>query len=94
MKKSPGLRRRTNGGIEGDLAPSQDEPVRLEFIRDHLCELPEPIRCTNAFEGLKILDIGCIAAFREPLSRLGGSVTGIDVGENIRLLPITLHEWD
>ena len=71
---------------EGDFAPLHKiNPVRLEFIRDHLCELagtdsesPIPLK------GLKILDIGCGGGLLcEPLSRLGASVTGIDAGERI-----------
>ena len=91
MKKSPGLRLwRTNGGIqEGDFAPLHKiNPVRLEFIRDHLCELAgtDPV-ARMPFDGLNILDIGCGGGLLcEPLSRLGASVTGIDAGErNIRI---------
>ena len=74
---------------EGDFAPlHRINPVRLEFIRDHLCELigtdpasPMPLG------GLQILDIGCGGGLLcEPLSRLGASVTGIDAGEkNVRI---------
>ena len=73
----------------GDFAPLHKiNPVRLEFIRDHLCELagtdpasPMPL------DGLNILDIGCGGGLLcEPLSRLGASVEGIDAGEkNIRI---------
>ena len=68
----------------GDFAPLHKiNPVRLEFIRNHLCELagnnpesPMPL------VGLDILDIGCGGGLLcEPLCRLGACVTGIDAGE-------------
>jgi len=69
---------------EGDFAPLHKiNPVRLKFIRDHLCELAgtDPLS-PMPLEGLKILDIGCGGGLLcEPLSRLGASVTGIDAGE-------------
>ncbi len=73
----------------GDFAPLHKiNPVRLEFIRDHLCELAgtDPV-LPMPLDGLNILDIGCGGGLLcEPLSRLGASVTGIDAGEkNIRI---------
>ena len=74
---------------EGDFAPlHRINPVRLEFIRDHLCELTgtDPV-APMPFDGLNILDIGCGGGLLcEPLSRLGASVTGIDAGaKNVRI---------
>lgn len=55
-------------------------PVRLHFIRDeiiHHFSLPDDR--PKPFKGLKILDIGCGGGLVcEPLSRLGGTITGID----------------
>ena len=45
----------------GDFAPLHKiNPVRLEFIRDHLCELAKTDPASPLpLEGLNILDIGC-----------------------------------
>ena len=71
----------------GDFAPLHRlNPVRLEFIRDHLCQHfnRDPVT-VNPLEGLNIIDIGCGGGLlAEPMVRLGGAVTGIDAGaENI-----------
>ncbi len=71
----------------GDFAPLHRlNPVRLEFIRDHLCQHfnRDPVT-VNPLEGLNIIDIGCGGGLlAEPMVRLGGTVTGIDAGaENI-----------
>lgn len=48
-------------------------PVRLQYIRDHLPQDIAP---------LKILDVGCGGGLLcEPLARLGGHVTGLDATE-------------
>ena len=63
-------------------------PIRLEFIRDHLCKhFSLDQLATKPLDGLDIIDIGCGGGIlAEPISRLGGSVTGIDAGkENIRI---------
>jgi 2-polyprenyl-6-hydroxyphenyl methylase/3-demethylubiquinone-9 3-methyltransferase len=63
-------------------------PVRIAFIRELACDLfdrsPRKLDCLS---GLRILDIGCGGGLlAEPLSRLGGSVTGIDpADENIEV---------
>ena len=68
----------------GDFAPLHKiNPVRLNFIRNHLCELAgkDPLS-SSPLEGLSIIDVGCGGGLLcEPLSRLGASVTGIDPGE-------------
>lgn len=63
-------------------------PVRLKFIRsalnDHFaCDY----RDRRPLNGQKILDVGCGAGLLcEPLSRLGGNVTGLDAApENIEV---------
>jgi len=73
----------------GDFRPLHRlNPVRLEFIRDHVCRhfgrdamKPEP------FKGLAVIDIGCGGGLlAEPMRRLGAFVTGIDAGkENIEI---------
>ena len=71
----------------GDFAPLHRlNPVRLEFIRDHLCRHFDryPL-AVKPLDGLKIIDIGCGGGLlAEPMARLGGTVTGIDAGlENV-----------
>ena len=65
----------------GDFRPlHQINPVRLEFIRDHVARHfgLEPLGLAP-FEGLTILDIGCGGGLlSEPMRRLGATVTGID----------------
>ena len=63
--------------------PHQLNPVRLEFIRDHLARHfdREPLS-VKPFDGLGVLDIGCGGGLlSEPMARLGAQVTGIDAGE-------------
>ena len=71
----------------GDFAPLHRlNPVRLEFIRDHLCKhFRRDPRAAAPLDGLDIIDIGCGGGLlAEPMARLGGAVTGIDAGlENI-----------
>ena len=71
----------------GDFRPLHRlNPVRLEFIRDHLARHfhRDPLS-VKPFEGLSVLDIGCGGGLLcEPMTRLGGRVTGIDAsGETI-----------
>ncbi|MBU2580295.1 MAG: bifunctional 2-polyprenyl-6-hydroxyphenol methylase/3-demethylubiquinol 3-O-methyltransferase UbiG [Alphaproteobacteria bacterium] len=69
---------------EGEFRPlHQIGAARLSFIReavsDHFGTDPRKIR---ALDGLKVLDVGCGGGLiSEPLARLGGTVTGIDPGE-------------
>jgi 2-polyprenyl-6-hydroxyphenyl methylase/3-demethylubiquinone-9 3-methyltransferase len=73
----------------GDFAPLHRlNPVRLMFIKDHLCKYFSRVPlATRPLEGLDIIDIGCGGGIlSEPITRLGGNVTGIDAGlENIRI---------
>ena len=68
----------------GDFRPlHQLNPVRLEFIRDHLARHfhRDPLS-VKPFEGLSVLDIGCGGGLLcEPMTRLGARVTGIDASE-------------
>jgi 2-polyprenyl-6-hydroxyphenyl methylase/3-demethylubiquinone-9 3-methyltransferase len=60
-------------------------PVRLQFIRDHLARrFGRDIRAAKPFSGLRLLDIGCGGGLvSEPMARLGFAVTGIDAGANM-----------
>jgi 2-polyprenyl-6-hydroxyphenyl methylase/3-demethylubiquinone-9 3-methyltransferase len=73
----------------GDFAPLHRlNPVRLKFIRDHLCKYFSRDQLANKpLEGLDIIDIGCGGGIlAEPITRLGGNVTGIDAGlKNIKI---------
>jgi 2-polyprenyl-6-hydroxyphenyl methylase / 3-demethylubiquinone-9 3-methyltransferase len=55
-------------------------PVRLAFIRDHLCaHFGRDPKAANPLAGLSLVDIGCGGGLlSEPLSRLGAEVLGID----------------
>jgi len=67
----------------------QLNPIRLEYIKDQLCEhFHLDINSTkNPYKKLKIADIGCGGGLiTEPLSKLGAKLTGIDAGaENIKI---------
>jgi 2-polyprenyl-6-hydroxyphenyl methylase / 3-demethylubiquinone-9 3-methyltransferase len=63
-------------------------PVRLEFLRDHLAaHFGRDPRASQPFAGLSLLDIGCGAGLLcEPMARLGFAVTGIDAAaKNIEI---------
>jgi 2-polyprenyl-6-hydroxyphenyl methylase/3-demethylubiquinone-9 3-methyltransferase len=59
-------------------------PVRLEFLRDHLAaHFGRDPKAAQPFAGLSLLDIGCGAGLLcEPMTRLGFAVTGIDAAAN------------
>src|SRR6516165_7010909 len=60
-------------------------PVRMQFIRDHLARhFGRDIRTAKPFAGLRLLDIGCGGGLvSEPMARLGFAVTGIDAGADM-----------
>jgi 2-polyprenyl-6-hydroxyphenyl methylase/3-demethylubiquinone-9 3-methyltransferase len=61
-------------------------PTRLTYIRDQLCrKFGRDKKASASLHGLSVLDIGCGGGLVcEPLTRLGGEVTGIDPApENI-----------
>jgi 2-polyprenyl-6-hydroxyphenyl methylase/3-demethylubiquinone-9 3-methyltransferase len=62
-------------------------PVRLQFIRDELVRHFALTPGLKTLAGLRLLDIGCGGGLiSEPLTRLGGIVTGIDPGtENVAI---------
>jgi len=55
-------------------------PVRLGFVRDHLCRhFDRPANTLDPLAGVTVLDIGCGGGLiSEPLARLGARVTGVD----------------
>ena len=59
-------------------------PVRLAYIRDNIVShFARDTHARRPFEGLRILDIGCGGGLLcEPITRLGGTVTGIDPAQN------------
>jgi len=63
-------------------------PIRLDWLRDHLCGQfgRDPAGRTlsggGALAGLRVLDVGCGGGLlSEPLARMGATVTGIDAAE-------------
>ncbi len=65
----------------GKMAPLHKiNPLRLTYIRDAACrKFERNVRSLNCLGGLRILDIGCGAGLlREPFTRLGAQVIGID----------------
>ena len=60
----------------------QLNPLRLTFIRDHLCRhFDRDPKTPTPLAGLKILDVGCGGGLLcEPMRRLGAEITGIDAG--------------
>ena len=63
-------------------------PIRIEYITEKIkYHFNKNNKNNNFLEGLKILDIGCGGGLiSEPMSRLGGEITGIDASEkNIKI---------
>ena len=68
----------------GDFRPlHQLNPVRLEFIRDHIAShFGRDALANEPLDGLDIIDIGCGGGLlSEPMRRMGATMTGIDAGE-------------
>lgn len=66
----------------GPMAPLHKlNPVRLAYIRDRLCShVGRSVESRSPLSTLRILDIGCGGGLlTEPLARMGGGVTGIDL---------------
>ena len=63
-------------------------PCRLDYITTQIAgELGRDLTAPRAFEGLRILDIGCGGGLlSEPMARLGAEVTGADAAE--RNIPV------
>ena len=63
-------------------------PIRIEYIIENIKRhFNVSYKNNNFLKGLNILDIGCGGGLiSEPMSRLGGTVTGIDASErNIKV---------
>ncbi|WP_413990174.1 bifunctional 2-polyprenyl-6-hydroxyphenol methylase/3-demethylubiquinol 3-O-methyltransferase UbiG [Labrys okinawensis] len=63
-------------------------PLRLRYIRDQIAgHFGRSATALDGFRDLRLADIGCGAGLlSEPLAKLGGSVTGIDMaGANIEM---------
>jgi len=58
-------------------------PVRLGYIKEHVCRhFDRDPKTTDAFKGLRCLDIGCGGGLlSEPMARLGADVVGADPSE-------------
>ena len=70
--------------VNGALKPLHKlNPIRISYIKRQICNhFQLDYQSFNTLDGLDILDIGCGGGLVcEPLSRLGGNVTGIDAGE-------------
>jgi 2-polyprenyl-6-hydroxyphenyl methylase / 3-demethylubiquinone-9 3-methyltransferase len=69
---------------KGKFAPlHMMNPVRLDYITAQIAaEYGRDLRGPRAFDGLRILDIGCGGGLlSEPMARLGASVVGADAAE-------------
>ena len=62
-------------------------PIRIEYISEKVKQHFKIKSKNNFLDGIKILDIGCGGGLiSEPMTRLGGLVTGIDASEkNIKI---------
>ncbi|MCR9285683.1 MAG: bifunctional 2-polyprenyl-6-hydroxyphenol methylase/3-demethylubiquinol 3-O-methyltransferase UbiG [Rhodobacteraceae bacterium] len=58
-------------------------PVRLGYIKEHVCRhFDRDPKTTDAFKGLRCLDIGCGGGLlSEPMARLGADMVGADPSE-------------
>ena len=68
---------------EGKFKPlHQFNPERIKYIKDSIIKHFKITNNDKPFKNLNILDIGCGGGLlSEPMSRLGGNVTGIDASE-------------
>jgi 2-polyprenyl-6-hydroxyphenyl methylase/3-demethylubiquinone-9 3-methyltransferase len=70
--------------VNGALKPLHKlNPTRISYIKRQICgHFERDYASFDTLDGLEILDIGCGGGLVcEPLSRLGGTITGIDAGE-------------
>ena len=67
--------------IKGPMRPLHSfTPVRVDYITDAIRRIKGTLADQNPLQNLRILDIGCGGGLlAEPMARLGGIVTGIDV---------------
>lgn len=59
-------------------------PVRLGYIKAQICSHYDlDVNSLKAYDGLDIVDVGCGGGLVcEPMTRLGGTITGLDADEN------------
>lgn len=72
----------------------QLNPLRIQYIRDHIIQhFARPVQA-KPLDGLRLLDIGCGGGLLcEPMARLGAQVTGIDATlESIEVAK--MHAYD
>src|SRR5258706_10030921 len=72
------------GDPRGEFAPlHRFNPARLAFIREQaLARFGRETKARGAFEGVRLLDIGCGGGLLcEPMARLGFAVTGVDASQ-------------
>tara|TARA_Y100000816_G_scaffold237878_1_gene183912 strand:- start:43 stop:771 length:729 start_codon:yes stop_codon:yes gene_type:complete len=69
-------------------------PVRIKYIKECVIKNFKNINDKKPFKNLEILDVGCGGGLlSEPISRLGGKVTGIDASvKNIKMAKIHSKE--
>ena len=83
---------------EGKFKPLHEiNPIRIELIKDKLISrFGLDINSSTPLKKLKILDIGCGGGLLcEPLSRLGATMTGIDVSnKNIEIAKLHSKEMN
>ena len=67
--------------MKGPIRPLHSfTPVRVDYITDAIRRIKGTLADQNPLQNLRILDIGCGGGLlAEPMARLGGIVTGIDV---------------
>ena len=73
---------------EGKFKPLHKfNPIRIEYIKNHIVKEFNIKNKKKPFLNLKILDLGCGGGLlTEPMHRLGGKLTGIDASEkNIKI---------
>ncbi|TWX71712.1 bifunctional 2-polyprenyl-6-hydroxyphenol methylase/3-demethylubiquinol 3-O-methyltransferase UbiG [Colwellia demingiae] len=68
--------------LTGDFKPlHQINPLRVQFISQHIALQSEGIHPKNGFYDMQIIDVGCGGGIlSESLAKLGANVTGIDMG--------------
>jgi ubiquinone biosynthesis O-methyltransferase len=77
-----------NGGIRRKFKPLHKfNPLRIEYIKNNIIREFKIKKKNKPLNNLEILDIGCGGGLlSEPMSRLGGKVTGIDASiKNINI---------
>lgn len=70
-------------------------PVRLAYIKQEVCrQFDRDPNATDAFKGLRFLDIGCGGGLlSEPMARLGAEVVGADASEtNIEIARLHMKD--